>query len=188
MTLLAFGNGSPDVFASILAAKKMKIILSVGALVGSGLFITCIVVAAIILSGGTTHIHTAKFQRDAGTFLLAICLLMIYGAIGKIGMFEAFLFLFIYCIYVFLVLYFERLETIREGNIDSYELPVLEQNILTMPVIIEDYITEGPDVISTPYTSTRPPHSIKSSMQWSFIKFKFFLEKSYFLFQQDGVL
>lgn len=159
----------------------MKIFLSVGALVGSGLFITSIIVASIILSGGTTHIHTAKFQRDAGTFLLSICLLMIYGAIGKIGMFEAFLFLFIYCVYVFLVLYFERLESFKEELIDSYELPVLEHNILNMPVIIDDYIQTGPEMTTTPYISTRPPHSIKSSMQWSLFKFKFFLEKSYFL-------
>ena len=156
----------------------MKIFLSVGALVGSGLFITCIVVAAIIFSGGTTHINTHKFLRDAGTFLIAISLLMIYGAIGKIGMFEAFLFLFIYSIYVLIVLYFERLEAIKEENVDSYELPVLEHNILSMPVIIEDYIKAVPEITTTPYISTRPPHSLKSSMQWSLVRFKFFLEKS----------
>ena len=48
VTLLAFGNGAPDVFSSMIAAHKLKLFLAIGALVGAGLFVTTVVIFTVI--------------------------------------------------------------------------------------------------------------------------------------------
>ena len=53
VTLLAFGNGAPDVFASLSAANSASssgFDLAVAGLLGSGLYISCVVSGVISIA------------------------------------------------------------------------------------------------------------------------------------------
>ena len=74
ITLMAFGNGAPDIFstiASVLNTKRPKAGLAVGDLLGGGAFVTTIVFATIIL---TKPFKVAKLAtlRDIIFFIIGI--------------------------------------------------------------------------------------------------------------------
>lgn len=48
VTVLAFGNGSPDIFTSLAGAPRGRSELIFGELIGSGLFVTTVIAGAII--------------------------------------------------------------------------------------------------------------------------------------------
>jgi sodium/potassium/calcium exchanger 6 len=108
VTLLAFGNGAPDVFASIMAAHKLKLFLSVGALVGAGLFVTSLVVCCVIHAGGATEMPFKIVIRDAGIYALTLSSLLLFGALGEVNIWMAFAFPIVYVFYVGLVIVTEH--------------------------------------------------------------------------------
>ncbi|OTF83642.1 sodium/potassium/calcium exchanger 6-like protein, partial [Euroglyphus maynei] len=63
VTLLAFGNGAPDIFASIEGISHSKPNLIFSSLFGAGTFVTTIVIGSILLSGDFT-INKRPFVRD----------------------------------------------------------------------------------------------------------------------------
>jgi sodium/potassium/calcium exchanger 6 len=80
VTLLALGNGAPDVFASLSAAgstSSQGFNLAVSSLLGSGLFISCIVSAMISISTRQAITVTSQFfTRDIIFYLVSACLLL----------------------------------------------------------------------------------------------------------------
>ncbi|CAG9322350.1 unnamed protein product [Blepharisma stoltei] len=176
ITLLAFGNGAPDVFSSILAAQKLKIFLALGALFGGALFVNSVVLYFVVIEGGESHIVLSKLFRDAGFLLLTVSTILIYGLIGEISLFQACLFPLLYTVYVCIVIYTEK-EKKALSAFDSLELPVLESNRIESCEIIEDYIASTIPQIQITQVHGRPPHSIVSNLQWSLIKFRYFLQK-----------
>lgn len=53
VTFLAFGNGAPDVFgsiASVITSPKPKADLAIGDILGGGIFVTTVVLSAIIIT------------------------------------------------------------------------------------------------------------------------------------------
>lgn len=107
-------------FASVLAAKKFQFVLALGSLVGSSLFITSFVVAMIIFISGRSKVDRAKFLRDAGTLLLTVVIILVYGFIGRIEFIQASGFLVIYAIYVVTVIYTEQRECDSVVILDSH--------------------------------------------------------------------
>lgn len=58
VTLLAFGNGAPDVISSFTAGETIEgIPLVVGSIFGAGLFVTTIVFARVIRAGGDIQVN-----------------------------------------------------------------------------------------------------------------------------------
>ncbi len=52
VTLLAFGNGAPDVISSLVASDKIEgISFSISSLIGSGMFITSFVLGSVVFKG-----------------------------------------------------------------------------------------------------------------------------------------
>ena len=109
VTLLALGNGAPDVFSAIAAGgdsgENGAIMLAVSGLMGSGLFITTIVMfLSINASGESKMIRVTKryFLRDL-------------------------IFLFIMCIYLLTcMLYFKELSlTLSAGLLVTYVIFVI---------------------------------------------------------------
>mmetsp|Transcript_857 Transcript_857/g.2048 ORF Transcript_857/g.2048 Transcript_857/m.2048 type:complete len:513 (+) Transcript_857:4047-5585(+) len=171
VTLLAFGNGAPDVFASILAGQKSQIFLGIGGLVGAGLFINTIVVAAILIAGGETQLHFLKFLRDSGTYLATVIVLMVYGLAGSVEFWMAALLPGLYGVYVIIVLYTEQ--TTKSDEIADLEMPVLQSHgTINWGSVIDDYVkTEVSTEAQTPRRSI-PAHSFKQSMSWSLLRIK----------------
>lgn len=108
---MALGNGAPDVFAAMAAggddADNGDSILSVSALFGSGLFVSCIVmVLSTNASADDKKIRVTKrfFLRDLLFYYIAsLYVLWIILFKGKIDVWVAAGFLVIYFIFVAIV-------------------------------------------------------------------------------------
>jgi solute carrier family 24 (sodium/potassium/calcium exchanger), member 6 len=108
VTLLAFGAGSPDIFASLSAsegADLQGIQLGLGVLLGSSLFILSIVTSSCILaSPRDIKLNKNFFLRDT-LFLLVGQVALLYATMvrGNIDMITSISFVAMYIVYVVVV-------------------------------------------------------------------------------------
>ena len=70
-TLLALGNGAPDIGAAVAAARGGALELAAGALLGSGLFVGCVVAGAVVRAAGGVPARGALL-RDVCGYGLAV--------------------------------------------------------------------------------------------------------------------
>ncbi|CCD70067.1 Sodium/calcium exchanger membrane region domain-containing protein [Caenorhabditis elegans] len=80
VTFLAFGNGAPDVFgsiASVITTPKPKADLAIGDIIGGGIFVTTVVLSAIILTK-SFRIAILATIRDIVFFIIADIFLAIW--------------------------------------------------------------------------------------------------------------
>ena len=112
VTLLALGNGAPDVFSAIAAGgdsgENSDVMLAVSGLMGSGLFITTIVMGVVINAAGENKIVRVTkryFLRDlAFLFLMCIYLLVCMLYFKKLNMVLSAGLLVMYVIFVIIVI------------------------------------------------------------------------------------
>lgn len=104
VTLLAFGNGAPDVFSSFAALTGQSgDSLGISAILGAGVFVTTIVLAACIVPS-EFRTHRRPFVRDVMTYIFGVALLLIVFLSGEMKLWQS-LFLFIsYFLYVLVVI------------------------------------------------------------------------------------
>ena len=70
ITILAFGNGSPDVFSIFAGVQQGNFNIALNELTGSGSFVTMCVVSAIALVS-TARLDRYPFLRDASFYFFA---------------------------------------------------------------------------------------------------------------------
>ena len=70
-TLLALGNGAPDIGAAVAAARSGALELAAGALLGSGLFVGCVVAGAVVRAAGGAPARGALL-RDVCAYGIAV--------------------------------------------------------------------------------------------------------------------
>lgn len=102
VTLLAFGNGSPDIFAAIAGIKQNKTEMVIGGLLGSGIFVTTVVAGSIFL---TQNFGMMKrpFLRDAFFYMLAAgCAFYLFYS-KHIYIYHAIGFVLLYILYIIVV-------------------------------------------------------------------------------------
>ena len=99
ITFLALGNGSADVFGTFAAVKQYSYGISVGALLGAGLFVQTIVLAAVALVS-EARVQKLPFLRDAGFYLVGIVLFFFFLLDGSVAWWEAVIMLLFYLVYV----------------------------------------------------------------------------------------
>jgi len=113
VTLVAFGNGAPDVLTAIIAGggpDPNGIDFVIGSIFGAGLFVTSITSAKVISnSGGSLKVNSRMFLRDTCFYLAATSLILLYGAIGYIKWWMAVLFMSIYIIFICFVVFDEKI-------------------------------------------------------------------------------
>jgi sodium/potassium/calcium exchanger 6 len=103
VTLLAFGNGSPDVFATFAALRTNAGSLAIGELLGAASFIiSCVVGSMCIIK--PFRVNRGPFLRDATFFAVAITMLLFILYDGWIYAWEAALLVVLYLAYVFTVI------------------------------------------------------------------------------------
>ena len=103
VTLLAFGNGSPDVFATFAALRTNAGSLAIGELLGAASFIiSCVVGSMCIIK--PFRVNRGPFLRDTTFFAVAITTLLFILYDGWIHAWEAALLVVLYLAYVFTVI------------------------------------------------------------------------------------
>ncbi|RWS07823.1 Sodium/potassium/calcium exchanger 6-like protein [Dinothrombium tinctorium] len=104
VTLLAFGNGSPDIFAAIAGMRQGRPELVVGALFGGGTFVTAFVTGSIFACH-PFKVLPIPFFRDAIFYLIAttwMCYTIAFPQAFHI--YDALGFLALYLVYVLFVI------------------------------------------------------------------------------------
>lgn len=102
LTLLALGNGAPDVISSIVASDDADgLYMGLGSLLGSGMVLTTLVFSLVILfSKEEIKVIPKMFIRECVFYLISLIVLGIFGIDNKITLWEAILFMFIYVLNV----------------------------------------------------------------------------------------
>lgn len=112
VTLLALGNGSPDVFSTLEAMKIDSANLAIGELCGAALFITGVVVGSMSI---VRPFKVAKkpFLRDLLFLIFAIIITVVFLSDEKITIWEALIMLLLYVVYVVFVVSWDWMTTKR---------------------------------------------------------------------------
>lgn len=99
VTLLAFGNGSPDVFSTFAAFRTHAASLAVGELIGAACFITAVVSGSMAIIR-PFQVARKSFVRDVCFFLVAAAFSMGFIVDGKLHLWESLLMVGFYLFYV----------------------------------------------------------------------------------------
>lgn len=102
VTLLALGNGAPDLSSAIAAVRSGNYPLALGALTGGTLFVGCVVAGRIVTVSGGVRSRGAQI-RDVLTQFIAIAVVTITIATGKVTYGAIAGLLSLYVIYVIVV-------------------------------------------------------------------------------------
>lgn len=103
VTFLAFGNGSPDVFATFSAMRSQSGGLAIGELLGAAAFVTSVVAGSMCIIK-PFRVNPGPFLRDVGFFTFAVVILLVVLWDGRIELWEALSLVGLYVIYVSVVI------------------------------------------------------------------------------------
>jgi len=104
VTLLALGNGSPDVFSTFAAMYNNSGSLAIGELVGAAGFITA-VVAGLMAFIRPFKVPRKTFLRDVMFFIVAAAFTLGFLADGKLYLWECISMVVLYVVYVCVVVW-----------------------------------------------------------------------------------
>ncbi|KAK9821207.1 hypothetical protein WJX74_010576 [Apatococcus lobatus] len=103
VTLLALGNGAPDLSACIAAVSSGRYRLALGALLGGAMFVGCVVAGSVIVASGGVPARGA-LMRDMASVIIAISFIGLILASGAVTWLRAGILLALYLTYVVVVL------------------------------------------------------------------------------------
>ncbi|XP_067120614.1 mitochondrial sodium/calcium exchanger protein-like [Centruroides vittatus] len=103
VTLLAFGNGSPDIFSAIAGIQQGKTDLVIGGLIGGGIFVTTVVAGSIFLIKSFT-IMKRPFLRDIFFYIGATSWVFYLCYTGSIFVYHAIGLVILYVVYIIVVM------------------------------------------------------------------------------------
>lgn len=103
VTLLALGNGAPDVFASIASVWGGNPRIGLSAIVSAGLFVTAFVVGFVALAASPFPLSPTTFLRDVCFYILAVTLMFLLYMSGEVYAWQALGLVFFYVFFVAVV-------------------------------------------------------------------------------------
>lgn len=128
VTLLALGNGSPDVFSSLLSLRSGQYRTGFAAILSAGAFVSAFVVGFVAIHAAPFAVDPACFIRDVGFYLVAALFLFYVYLSGEIFLWQAVGFVGFYGFFVGVVFWMDlglgRKETKSrrtEMDVDSLE-------------------------------------------------------------------
>jgi len=98
VTLLAFGNGAPDVFSTLAGISSNNFEMALGELLGAGLFITTVIVGSVSVVSSCS-LEKYPFVRDVAFFMVGLAALFTITRDEKVYLFESILLLLFYILY-----------------------------------------------------------------------------------------
>jgi Ca2+/Na+ antiporter len=102
VTFLSFGNGAPDVFASLAATLGGNPDVGVSAILGAGVFVTTVVTGAVSMVSDA-KVDRRPFLRDVGFYIAATVYLLFAFLDQKVSIYEAVGFLVFYAVFAAVV-------------------------------------------------------------------------------------
>lgn len=105
VTLLALGNGSPDIFSTIASIQQNEIGQALGSLLGGGMFVSTVVVGSVVLASRSIvpTVTRRPFLRDVGFYLISIITIFFISWDGKIHLWQSVLLIGFYATYVIVI-------------------------------------------------------------------------------------
>ncbi|XP_068616886.1 mitochondrial sodium/calcium exchanger protein [Brachionichthys hirsutus] len=170
VTLLALGNGAPDIFSAVAAFSHPHTAgLAVGALFGAGIFVTTVVAGSVALVKPFI-VASRPFLRDVVFYMAAVFWTFIVLYRGSMTMGETLGYLSLYVVYVVTVIIsayiYNRQKRVRNSSVqDSKRSPESESSDDIVPnpcagVIHEEYESEYRPLL--PYTDSTSQILLKS--------------------------
>nr|CAG4716600.1 unnamed protein product [Naegleria fowleri] len=104
VTLLALGNGAPDLSSIIVGMFSGNVAFGVGEPIGAGMFVTSVVMGSVALFSNVKGIARRPFLRDALFYLVSVSYTFFLYIDGRVYIWEAILCLIIYVAYVVTVI------------------------------------------------------------------------------------
>lgn len=102
VTFLALGNGSPDLFSTIMSMRSNSAALAVGELIGAASFITAVVAGSIAMIR-EFKVERHSFVRDIVFFIIAVGFTLGFLLDGTLRVFECIFMIVYYLFYVVVV-------------------------------------------------------------------------------------
>ena len=135
-TLLAFGNGAPDVISSLVASDEDEgISFAICNLIGSGMFITSFVFGSVVFKGKDILVNSSMFNREILIYLISLFHIILIGIKKKITLFDSFIFILIYTVNIICAFYQGR--NSNKNNSDNNNV-LSEENKLIIDEILND--------------------------------------------------
>ncbi|OAY42249.1 hypothetical protein MANES_09G164900v8 [Manihot esculenta] len=100
VTLLALGNGAPDVFASLAAVRSGQYRTGFGAILSAGTFVSAFVVGFVAIYAAPFNVDPGSFVRDVGFYLVGALFLFYVYLSGEITFWQAVGFVGFYIFFV----------------------------------------------------------------------------------------
>lgn len=138
VTLLAFGNGAPDIISSLAGVQQERPSLVLGELLGAGTFVSSVVAGLVLL--------LCRFPFDAGPFLRDVIFYLAASFwafdllyVGSMSLGHAVGFLSLYVVYILIVVAVHFWKTRPQVQVVAVEEPVQEEEteplsrLLTLP-------------------------------------------------------
>ena len=141
VTLLAFGNGAPDVISSLVASDEIEgISFSISSLIGSGMFITSFVLGSVVFKGKDILVNPNMFNREIILYLISLFHIILIGFKKKITIIDSSIFILIYTLNIICAFYQGRNKNKNNSNNNF----ISEENKLIIDEILNagDYKTE----------------------------------------------
>ncbi|KAE8653374.1 hypothetical protein Csa_007246 [Cucumis sativus] len=107
VTLLALGNGAPDVFASVAAVRGGQYRTGFGAILSAGTFVSAFVVGFVAIYAAPFSVNPAQFVRDVLFYLTAALFLFYVYLSAEIFLWQAVGFVGFYLFFVGLVFWMD---------------------------------------------------------------------------------
>ncbi|KAI0368024.1 hypothetical protein BV20DRAFT_1023461 [Pilatotrama ljubarskyi] len=150
VTFLAFGNGSPDMFATFSAMRSNSGGLAIGELLGAAAFITTCVVGSMCIIK-PFKVIPGPFLRDVGFFTVAVSILLVVLWDNKLEAWEAAAMVVLYVVYVTSVVlgsWWKR----RQEKRRRYEALIRSEYAEEEPYHDEETYADEPESSPTPNT------------------------------------
>ena len=135
VTLLAFGNGAPDVISSLVASAEVEgIAFSISSLIGGGMFVTSLVLGLVVFRGKDILVNSSMFNRDLILYLISLAHIILIGIKKRITLIDSCGFIFIYTLNVLCAFYQGRKKKKNDGENKDGE----KENKIIMEEIIKE--------------------------------------------------
>lgn len=123
MTIIAFGNGAPDVFSIYTSFSKGVTRLGLGELLGAGILVSIMTVGIIAILR-PTKLHWFAVNRDLGFFLGALMILGVFLVDGQITLLES----------IFLIVYY-GIYMLFSISVAFYFMDIIEEEVPLSPTL-----------------------------------------------------